>query len=204
MVTQMPTRLELAEANRLALAVLARKIETTGERWMDGGGVVALVGATGVGKTTLIAKLAARWVMRHGTRDIALISTDSVRIGAQEQVQTLGRLLGVPAYAIDGAAELAGCARSSRRQAAGADRHRRLEPARSATGTKNSHCLPPRASAWRRHSCCPPADAGWCDRRSRARVSRWLKPATRMLTKLDEATSLGGAISTVIRAYACR
>ncbi|HEY5757355.1 MAG TPA: flagellar biosynthesis protein FlhF, partial [Steroidobacter sp.] len=106
-VTQMPTRLELAEANRLALALLSRKIETTGERWIDSGGVVALVGATGVGKTTLIAKLAARWVMRHGTRDIALISTDSVRIGAQEQIQTLGRLLGVPAYAIDGAAELA-------------------------------------------------------------------------------------------------
>ena len=44
---------------------------------MDGGGVVSLVGATGVGKTTLIAKLAARWVLRHGPRDIALVSTDS-------------------------------------------------------------------------------------------------------------------------------
>jgi flagellar biosynthesis protein FlhF len=66
--------------------------------------VVALVGPTGVGKTTLIAKLAARWVLRHGARDLALISTDSIRIGAQEQIHTLGRLLGVPAYAIDGAA----------------------------------------------------------------------------------------------------
>ena len=74
---------------------------------MDGGGVVSLVGATGVGKTTLIAKLAARWVLRHGTRDVALITTDAVRIGAQEQIHTLGRLLGIPAYAIDGAAEVA-------------------------------------------------------------------------------------------------
>ena len=46
-------------------------------------------------------------MLRHGPRDIALVSTDSVRIGAQEQIHTLGRLLGVPAYAIDGAAELA-------------------------------------------------------------------------------------------------
>ena len=107
LVSQLPQRMELAEAHRLALALMARRIETVGERWMEGGGVVAMVGPTGVGKTTLIAKLAARWVMRHGARDIALVSTDSIRIGAQEQIHTLGRLLGVPAYAIDGAAELA-------------------------------------------------------------------------------------------------
>ena len=107
LVSQLPQRMELAEAHRLALALMARRIETVGERWMESGGVVALVGPTGVGKTTLIAKLAARWVLRHGARDLAIVSTDCVRIGAQEQIHTLGRLLGVPAYAIDGAAELA-------------------------------------------------------------------------------------------------
>ena len=107
LVSQIPQRMELAEAHRLALAMLARRIETVGERWMESGGVVAMVGPTGVGKTTLIAKLAARWVMRHGPRDLALVSTDCIRIGAQEQIHTLGRLLGVPAYAIDGAADLA-------------------------------------------------------------------------------------------------
>ncbi|MGH8189163.1 MAG: flagellar biosynthesis protein FlhF, partial [Steroidobacteraceae bacterium] len=102
LVTQLPARLELSEAYRLSLALLARRIETTGERWLETGGVVALIGATGVGKTTLMAKLAARWVLRHGQRDIAVISTDSVRIGAHDQIHTLGRLLGVPAYAAEG------------------------------------------------------------------------------------------------------
>jgi flagellar biosynthesis protein FlhF len=197
-VTQMPTRLELAEAHRFALALLARKIETTGERWMDGGGVVALVGATGVGKTTLIAKLAARWVMRHGTRDIALISTDSVRIGAQEQIQTLGRLLGVPAYAIDGAAELSDVLdhladkRMVLIDTAGlSPRDPRLEQELkllAAASTRMETTLVLSAAA----------QAGAIEEA----VTRFApaKPTTCMLTKLDEATSLGGAISTLIRA----
>lgn len=197
-VTQMPTRLELAEANRLALALLARKIEATGERWMDGGGVVALVGATGVGKTTLIAKLAARWVLRHGPRDIALISTDSVRIGAQEQIQTLGRLLGVQAYAIDGAAELADVLDhlSDKRlvliDTAGlSPRDPRLEQELTllAAASKRMETTLVLSAA---------AQAGAIEEA----VQRFApaKPTTCVLTKLDEATSLGGAISTLIRA----
>ncbi|MBL8268184.1 flagellar biosynthesis protein FlhF [Steroidobacter sp.] len=197
-VTQMPTRLELAEAHRLALALLARKIETTGERWMDNGGVVALVGATGVGKTTLIAKLAARWVLRHGTRDIALISTDSVRIGAQEQIHTLGRLLGVPAYAIDGTAELAsvlehlGDKRLVLIDTAGlSPRDPRLEQELTMLANASEHMettLVLSASA----------QAGAIEEA----VTRFTpaRPTTCMLTKLDEAASLGGALSTLIRA----
>ena len=49
----------------------------TGDRWLDKGGRVALVGPTGVGKTTALAKLAVRWVLRHGARSLALISADS-------------------------------------------------------------------------------------------------------------------------------
>jgi flagellar biosynthesis protein FlhF len=63
---------------------------------MDQGGVVALVGSTGVGKTTSVAKLAARYVLRHGQRHVALVTTDSYRIGAHEQLMTYGRLLGIP------------------------------------------------------------------------------------------------------------
>lgn len=198
LVTQLPTRMELAEAQRLALALLARRIETTGERWMDGGGVVSLVGATGVGKTTLIAKLAARWVLRHGPREIALVTTDSVRIGAQEQIHTLGRLLGVPAYAIDGAAELAGVLdhladkRLVLIDTAGLsprDPYLEQELATLAGASNRMETTLVLSAA---------AQAGSIEEA----VQRFAaaQPTTCVLTKLDEATSLGGAISTLLRA----
>lgn len=64
-------------------------------------GIVALVGPTGVGKTTTTAKLTARYVMRHGTRPVALVTTDSFRIGAHEQLRIYSRLLDVPMYALN-------------------------------------------------------------------------------------------------------
>ena len=62
----------------------------------DAGGVFALIGPTGVGKTTSIAKIAAHHVLRHGPRSLALITADVYRIGAQEQLRAFGRMLGVP------------------------------------------------------------------------------------------------------------
>ncbi|MBN8745485.1 MAG: flagellar biosynthesis protein FlhF [Thiomonas arsenitoxydans] len=59
-------------------------------------GIYALVGPTGAGKTTTIAKLAARLVLRHGTAAVALITTDTYRIGGVEQLKIYGRILGVP------------------------------------------------------------------------------------------------------------
>ncbi|AQU84611.1 MULTISPECIES: flagellar biosynthesis protein FlhF [unclassified Halomonas] len=69
--------------------------------FFDQTGIVALVGPTGVGKTTTTAKLAARFVMRHGTRPVALVTTDSFRIGAHEQLRIYARLLDIPMYALD-------------------------------------------------------------------------------------------------------
>ncbi|WP_104203805.1 flagellar biosynthesis protein FlhF [Billgrantia saliphila] len=69
--------------------------------FMDRTGIVALIGPTGVGKTTTTAKLAARYVMRHGTRPVALVTTDSFRIGAHEQLRIYSRLLDVPMYAMN-------------------------------------------------------------------------------------------------------
>ncbi|WP_251977861.1 flagellar biosynthesis protein FlhF [Salinicola avicenniae] len=65
------------------------------------GGVFALVGPTGVGKTTTTAKLASRYVMRHGPRDVALVTTDSYRIGAAEQLRIYARLLGTEVHALE-------------------------------------------------------------------------------------------------------
>ncbi|MDR3221574.1 MAG: flagellar biosynthesis protein FlhF [Candidatus Accumulibacter sp.] len=73
---------------------------------VDRGGVYALVGPTGVGKTTTTAKLAARCVLRHGANKVALITTDGYRIGAHEQLRIYGRILGVSVYLAKDAEDL--------------------------------------------------------------------------------------------------
>ena len=73
---------------------------------IDRGGVYALVGPTGVGKTTTTAKLAARCVVRHGAERVALLTTDGYRIGAHEQLRIYGRILGVAVHAVRDAADL--------------------------------------------------------------------------------------------------
>jgi flagellar biosynthetic protein FlhF len=67
---------------------------------LDRGGVFALMGPTGVGKTTTTAKLAARFVLRHGASRVALLTTDSYRIGGHEQLRIYGRILGVSVHAV--------------------------------------------------------------------------------------------------------
>ncbi|WP_417071066.1 flagellar biosynthesis protein FlhF [Niveibacterium terrae] len=73
---------------------------------IERGGVYALVGPTGVGKTTTTAKLAARCVVRHGADRLALITTDGYRIGAHEQLRIYGRILGVTVHAVRDASDL--------------------------------------------------------------------------------------------------
>jgi len=64
----------------------------------DQGGVFALIGATGVGKTTTTAKLAAAFAARHGASNLGLITLDAYRVGAHEQLRAYGRILGVPVH----------------------------------------------------------------------------------------------------------
>ena len=70
------------------------------------GGAYALIGPTGVGKTTTTAKLAARAVVRYGADKVALLTTDSYRIGAYEQLKIYGKILGVAVHAVKGADDL--------------------------------------------------------------------------------------------------
>ncbi len=96
------------EARAAVGAALDRMVRTcaSDEDVIDRGGVYALVGPTGVGKTTTTAKLAARCVVRHGANKLALITTDGYRIGAQEQLRIYGRILGVPVFPVRDAADL--------------------------------------------------------------------------------------------------
>jgi len=73
---------------------------TTHEALVEQGGVFALIGPTGVGKTTTVAKLAARCVVRHGASSLALVTTDSYRIAAHDQLRIYGRILNVPVHAV--------------------------------------------------------------------------------------------------------
>jgi flagellar biosynthesis protein FlhF len=81
---------------------LVRNISTlpNEDEFLDQGGVYALVGPTGVGKTTTTAKIAARYVMRHGSSNLALITTDGYRIGAEEQLRIYGKILGVMVHSV--------------------------------------------------------------------------------------------------------
>jgi flagellar biosynthesis protein FlhF len=99
------------KAWQLALQHLVRQIPVTDDNLLSHGGVMALVGPTGVGKTTTIAKLAARFVQRHGRNHVALVSTDSYRIGAQKQLMTFGQILGVETHSVSSPEELDGVLR---------------------------------------------------------------------------------------------
>ncbi|MFG0413629.1 flagellar biosynthesis protein FlhF [Pseudomonas sp. BMW13] len=92
---------EPRQAWRMLLAHLAHAIRTPKVEPLEEGGVIALVGPAGMGKTTTLAKLAARYVLKYGAQQVALVSMDSYRIGAQEQLKTLGRILGVSVTQVD-------------------------------------------------------------------------------------------------------
>lgn len=95
-VRELPSTTNLESAWDCALAVMGRRLQIVNEDIIEKGGVIALVGPTGVGKTTTIAKLAARYALRRGVRHVALITTDNYRVGAHEQLRTYGRLLDIP------------------------------------------------------------------------------------------------------------
>jgi len=84
-----------------ALALLSKKVMVGEDEILNRGGVVAFVGPTGVGKTTTLAKIAAKQVVKHGAESVAMITTDNFRIAAHEQIRTFGRILQVPVRMVD-------------------------------------------------------------------------------------------------------
>lgn len=108
LIDKMPATKDAADALRWIKTVLARNLTTIANEddLLNRGGVFALVGPTGVGKTTTTAKLAARCVMRHGPDKLALITTDAYRIGGHEQLRIYGKILGVMVHSVKDEADL--------------------------------------------------------------------------------------------------
>ncbi len=72
----------------------------------DQGGVFAFIGPTGVGKTTTVAKIAARCVLRYGRKEVALLTTDTFRAGAPEQLRVFAKILGLPIISLSDSEEM--------------------------------------------------------------------------------------------------
>lgn len=90
----------------IKMALDKNLVTSTADDIVIKGGVYALLGPTGVGKTTTTAKLAARCVVRHGADSLALLTTDNYRVGAHEHLRIYGRILGVAVRAVRDAADL--------------------------------------------------------------------------------------------------
>lgn len=108
LLVDLPREMNGLEAMAWVKGAADRSLLTIGNEndIVDRGGVYALVGPTGVGKTTTTAKLAARCVLRHGPSKVALVTTDGYRIGAHEQLRIYGRILGVSVHLVKDANEL--------------------------------------------------------------------------------------------------
>jgi flagellar biosynthesis protein FlhF len=108
LIDKLPAGKDAADSMRWVKHVLGRNLSVMADEdeMLAKGGVFALVGPTGVGKTTTTAKLAARCVMRHGPEKLALITTDAYRIGAHEQLRIYGKILGVMVHAVKDEADL--------------------------------------------------------------------------------------------------
>ena len=109
LLERMPAGQDEETAMGWVKTVLTSNLQTIGNEneMLEKGGVYALVGPTGVGKTTTTAKLAARCVVRHGSDKLALLTTDGYRIGGHEQLRIYGKILGVTVYAVKDTQDLA-------------------------------------------------------------------------------------------------
>lgn len=175
---------------------LATQLPILDDDLLDEGGVVALIGPTGVGKTTTIAKFAARFAQRHGTREVALVSMDSYRVGAHDQLRHFGERIGVPVFTATGADEL----RALLDRLAG----RRLVLIDNAGLGQHDDRLGQQFATLAavprlRTYLVLAANTQHASLEEAVRVFGEARPVGCILTKIDEAGSLGESLSVAIR-----
>ena len=201
-----PRRTSLENPSHIPLALLAKHLPVVEDLSGISSGVMAVVGPTGAGKTTTIAKLAARWCMRHGSQDLALVSTDSYRIGARDQLLTYARILGAPMHAANSGRDLARVLERLKSKklvlidtAGMGPRDVRLSEQLAALQL---------GAARARVLLALPAQGEAHALEEIVQAFAPLTPVACILTKADEAASLGAVISTTLRhrlkiAYVC-
>jgi len=201
-----PHRTSLDNPSHIPLALLVKHLPVINDTTCLSGGVTAVVGPTGAGKTTTIAKLAARWCMLHGSQDLALVSTDSYRIGAREQLLTYARIFGAPLYAANSGQELGRVLQRLTSKKLILIDTAGMGP-RDVRLTEQLAALKLGAARARVLLALPAQGEGHALEEI-VRAFAGINPAACILTKVDEAASLGGAISAVLRhklkiAYVC-
>jgi flagellar biosynthesis protein FlhF len=194
------------DPSHVPMALLVRHLPVLNDLSSVSGGVVAVVGPTGAGKTTTIAKLAARWCLQHGSQDLALVSTDAYRIGARDQLMTYARILGAPMHAANSGKDLAHVLERLKSKklilidtAGMGPRDVRLAEQLAALQS---------GAARARVLLALPAQGEGHALEEIVKAFAPLKPLACILTKVDEAVSLGAVISTTLRhrlkiAYVC-
>jgi flagellar biosynthesis protein FlhF len=179
------------------LKQLVQGIPVCEEDIICNGGAFALVGSTGVGKTTSIAKLAARFALRNRAEDIALVTTDNFRVGAREQLEIFGQILGAPVYHAADSEALSEVIRGVASKKLMLIDTAGMSP-RDTRLMQQLSCLE-KAEQDIRVLLTVPANAQAASMQEMVDAFRPANPNACILTKIDEATSLGGAISFVMR-----
>jgi flagellar biosynthesis protein FlhF len=194
------------DSSNFTVELLATYLRVVDKLSPVNGGVIALVGATGAGKTTTIGKLATRWSMQHGSQDLALVSTDGYRVGARDQLMTYSRLLGAPLHTANNGEELAQALERLKSKKLILIDTAGMGP-RDARLKEQLAALKLGAARARVYLTLPAhGEANALDEAVRSFAN--LTPDACILTKVDEAASLGAVLSTALRhklriAYLC-
>lgn len=195
-VSSIPADADRGRARGLMLGLLAKSLVVPAREPLEEGGVIALVGPTGVGKTTTIAKLAARYAAMHSARDVALVTTDTFRIGGREQLATYGRLLGMPVFEAGGEQSLPELLdRLADYPLVLVDTAGLGQRDRALAAQFNWMSAARRLRSW----LVLPANAQGEDLDEVVRRFRCAAPEGAILTKLDETGRLGAALSVAVR-----